>query len=217
MPPQHDLVIEPFAGGAAYSLRYDPKRVILIEKNPIVAAVWRYLIASTSQDILDLPLDFTTIDELNICQEAKWLIGFLINHGVSAPRKSRSAWAREARNSNSPSYWSESGRTRIASQVEKIKHWQIIEGDYRNAPNIDAHWIIDPPYQDAGHNYPTHELNYGELANWCKSRTGYVVVHEANSANWLPFLPFADMTSTNGKNRKGFSKELLWTNRGSIE
>jgi site-specific DNA-adenine methylase len=34
--PICDTIIEPFAGGAGYSLRYFDKKVILAEKNPMV-------------------------------------------------------------------------------------------------------------------------------------------------------------------------------------
>jgi site-specific DNA-adenine methylase len=41
-----DTIIEPFAGAAAYSLFNDnwKKRVILIEKDEKVAAIWKWLI-----------------------------------------------------------------------------------------------------------------------------------------------------------------------------
>ena len=44
-PPEHNTIVEPFAGSAGYSLRFPrTPRVILYEKDPIVAGVWQYLI-----------------------------------------------------------------------------------------------------------------------------------------------------------------------------
>lgn len=209
-PPKYDLVIEPFAGGAGYSLRWQPRKVILVERNPIVASLWRYLIAVRSEEIQSLPIYFDHIDDLKICQEAKYLIGFWISCGGSAPKKRRSKWARDHIQTIPGSVWSERTRDRIALQCNLIRHWQIIEGDYTSAPDVEAHWIIDPPYQVAGVNYPCHEVNYQELAAWSMARTGYVVVHENEGASWLPFKKFMDLKSMNGKHRTGISREVIW-------
>lgn len=42
--PQCDTIIEPFAGGAGYSLRHSQKKVILVETDPHIGAIkhWRY-------------------------------------------------------------------------------------------------------------------------------------------------------------------------------
>jgi hypothetical protein len=36
-----------------------------------------------------------------------------------------------------------------AAQVGAIKHWTLIEGSYEAAPDEEATWYIDPPYQRA--------------------------------------------------------------------
>src|SRR5262245_39743395 len=41
-PPYHGTIVEPFAGSAGYALRYWDKKVVLYERDPVVAAVWRY-------------------------------------------------------------------------------------------------------------------------------------------------------------------------------
>jgi len=38
--PRYDTIIEPFAGSAGYSLRYPDKRVVLVERDPKIAATW---------------------------------------------------------------------------------------------------------------------------------------------------------------------------------
>ena len=45
-------------------------------------------------------------------------------------------------------FWSETIELRLASKVERIRHWTIIEGSSDRAPDIEAHWHIDPPYQN---------------------------------------------------------------------
>ncbi len=39
--PQHDTIVEPFAGSAGYSLRYANRKVILCEIDPVLASVWQ--------------------------------------------------------------------------------------------------------------------------------------------------------------------------------
>jgi hypothetical protein len=43
-PPGEGLVVEPFAGGAGYASFYGARRALLIDKDPIIAGLWRYLI-----------------------------------------------------------------------------------------------------------------------------------------------------------------------------
>lgn len=54
--PEHDVIVEPFAGGAGYSLRYFERQVVLVEKDPTIATLWRYLINATAEDIMALPI-----------------------------------------------------------------------------------------------------------------------------------------------------------------
>ena len=54
--PEHGTIVEPFAGAAGYSLRYPDRRVILIERDPRLAGIWRFLIRSRPSDVLALPL-----------------------------------------------------------------------------------------------------------------------------------------------------------------
>lgn len=56
--PTHPVIVEPFAGSAAYSLHGDrwQRKVILVERDPEIAALWRWLIGeATPDDILGLP------------------------------------------------------------------------------------------------------------------------------------------------------------------
>lgn len=125
--PEHDTIIEPFAGAAGYSTRYSDRRVILVERDPVVAALWRYLVRVSPAEIRLLPdvPDGATTDDLSICPEARALVGFWLNKGASSPRKSPSAWMRSG--IRPASYWGQAVRERLASQVEYIRHWQIIE------------------------------------------------------------------------------------------
>lgn len=91
--PQYRTVIEPFAGAAGYATRYADRDVILVERDPVIASLWRWLIAATPNDILSLPgvID-TTVDVLDIPKDAKSLIGFWCNKATTAPCLSPSKW-----------------------------------------------------------------------------------------------------------------------------
>mgnify|MGYP003674017172 FL=1 len=208
--PQHETIIEPFAGSAGYSLRYPDRRVILCERDPLIADLWRYLIAAKPEEIRALPLiqPDQTVDDFTLIPEAKSLIGFWLNKGTAQPRKRPAAWFRSG--FQSYQFWGKEIRERVAVSVDKIKHWQIIEGDYTNAPSlIQASWFIDPPYQDAGKHYKhgSKLIDYQQLSDWCQSLTGQVMVCENTGADWLPFTHLGSMKSTKGK-----SKEALWLN-----
>jgi hypothetical protein len=206
--PLHETIIEPFAGSAAYSVRHHHKRVILVEKDPVVAALWRYLIAVSPRELLALPEleQGQRVEDLDCCQEARWLIGRWIDYGAKAPASKRTPWAAE----NVHGSWGRTVRARLAGQVEKIRHWRIIEGDYRDAPEMRATWFVDPPYQRGGRQYvvSSADLDFTQLGAWCRERQGQVIVCEETGADWLPFHHLLTMRSV-GKNMTG---EVIWTN-----
>lgn len=212
--PKKDVIIEPFAGAAGYSVRYPRNKVILIEKDPIIASLWRYLIQVKDSEIRALPLIGIgqTVDDLQICQEAKSLIGFWLNKGAASPCKSPSAWMRKG--THTTSFWGEAIRERIASQVASIAHWSVIEGDYTQAPDLEATWFIDPPYANAGklYRHSSKNINYTALGDWCKSRKGQVIVCENDGATWLPFRFFMATKSLEGSRGKAKSQEAIWEN-----
>jgi len=63
-PPRHETIVEPFAGAAGYACRYPDRNVILVEKYPVVAELWRYLIAVPSSEVRRIPANIEHVDEL---------------------------------------------------------------------------------------------------------------------------------------------------------
>ena len=214
--PEHDTVIEPFAGAAGYACRYYDKDVILIDRSPIIAGIWRYLIGATAEELLRLPdvPDGGTVDDMPswVPQEARWLAGFWCNDATVKPSKSPSTWCRQRQYPTGR--WGEGARRRVASQVGKIRHWRVIHGEYSDAPNVEATWFVDPPYNNrAGSAYPEQPACFQALGQWCKSRDGFVMVCENAGAKWLPFRPLAALRSSPGRFRPTESHEVIWTNR----
>lgn len=216
--PKHDILIEPFAGSAGYALRYHDRKVILVEKDPLIAATWRYLLRVTPAEVLDLPDIQTgqTVDDLPVCEEARLLIGWWVNKGSATPHKSPSAWMRSG---GSPcDFWGAPIRQRIASQVETIRHWKIIEGNYTQSPDIEATWFVDPPYQQSGRRYRLGSalIDYAHLSAWCRDLRGQVIVCEQSGATWLPFLPFRKTKANESRTGGKVSNEVVWLSDTSL-
>lgn len=215
--PEHETLVEPFAGSAGYAVRYADRKVVLVEDDPHVAGVWRFLLAARPAEILDLPdleAGQTCSDLVHLPQEARWLIGFWLNRGSQVPVQRPGKWMREGHWPTS--FWGPSIRKRIAAQLELVRHWRLIEGDYSLAPDIRATWYVDPPYTDAGRHYKNgaQRLDFQELARWCRARRGQTIVCEAEGATWLPFRPFIHAKANrNYRHRaveRAISKEAIW-------
>jgi len=211
--PTQDLIVEPFAGAAGYATRYPNRRVLLIDKDPVIAGLWQYLIQAKVSEILALPMlgNDQTVDDLgSVAQEAKHLVGFWLNKGASTPRHSPSRWMRNG--THPTSYWGEAIRARIAAQVEHIRHWECREGSYENAPVTTATWFVDPPYQTAGKHYRhgSRDIEYPLLAEWCRTRKGQLICCENEGAAWLPFSTLGDVKASPAKHGGKRSAEVIF-------
>lgn len=208
--PSKDILIEPFAGSAGYSLHYPDLKIYLYDIDPIICGVWDYLIRVSESEILSLPTEIIDVRDLDISQEAKWLIGFWLNKGNVSPCNLPSRWMRDKNRPNS--FWGDAIKNRIASQLQYIRHWKIKNQSYLEIENQDATWFIDPPYHASGIHYRFNKIDFQNLAQWCQSRSGQVMVCEQDKAKWLPFASFREIKALEGKNGKNKSKEVLWVN-----
>lgn len=201
--PNYDVIIEPFAGAAAYSFHYNSlaTRVVLIEKDEKVANIWKWLIHdATEHDIKSLP---------NL-QPGERSTEFL--HIIHAATKMAFAFKRIKVTPVLARNWEISRRV-FAKHLHEIKHWEIICGDYKDAPNIEATWFIDPPYSGEpgmGYRYSSALINYHELAKWALSRKGEIICCEGFGADYLPFIPLIELKGIAGKT----SKEMIFYRQG---
>lgn len=209
--PKFKTIIEPFSGAAGYSTRHFERDVILLDINPVIQSLWRYLINVSSSEIRSLPIAVEHVDKLSVCTEARHLIGFWLNKATScSPRKQPSAWMRSGIRPNS--YWGEAVRERIANQVEHIRHWKVLDGGYQSSPELEASWFIDPPYANAAGAMYRHQVDdYGTLGEWCRQRKGQLIVCENDGASWLPFEPLGTFKSNPGKRGKAKSQEVMYS------
>jgi len=191
--PMYNKIIEPFAGTAQYSLKYFENDVVLVDKYDVIVRLWKWLQQCSKKDILSLPtLEYgQSVDDFTFdCEEAKWLIGFIIVGASTVPKKHPSKWKTIIR-PNTQDY----KLNMIANSLYKIRHWDIRLGDYSDLDNCRATWFIDPPYQVGGEYYKHSNkgINYSELATWCRGREGQVIVCGNTGDSWLDFKPLTNM------------------------
>ena len=197
--PNYDVIIEPFAGAAAYSFHYnfEVKRIILVEKDKKVADIWKWLIHdATTDDIKSLPI-------LKVGEKSAEFL-----HIVHAATKMAFAFKRIKVTPVLARNW-EISRRIFAEHINKIKHWEIICGDYTNAPDIEATWFIDPPYRGEsgmGYRHSSAMIDYHTLAAWALSRKGEIICCEGEGADYLPFVPLVELKGVAGK----VSKEMIF-------
>lgn len=225
-PPKHPLIIEPFAGGAGYSLEhYDGHMVHLYDLDERVCEVWKFLIEATADEILGIPTDIENVEELSeFGQGVKWLVGWWFAPANSGgPRPKRYDWGKN-RNDATEDYannvWSKACRDRIAQQVHQIDHWTIKHLSYVDiVENPEATWFVDPPYQVMkGRHYRkgSQKIDYKHLGQWCHERSGQVIVCENQDANWLNFQllnnkPARTVYNDAGTGRRVIPKrEVVW-------
>lgn len=217
--PIFDLIIEPFAGSAGYSLLHgDRCRVELSDADPKIAGIWTYLIAATPEEIMRLPAEVPAggTGDMAIPQEAKWLIGYWLNTPSARPVTNPSPHMRSAPK-DSTSFWGPTVRQIIANNVMKIKHWKIRMASWEvlQNDNRQATWYIDPPYQNSvGRAYDTNldAADFTRLAVFCRARRGQVIVCEQEGATWLPFRFLGTFGVGAYAKKAGRHKaEVIWT------
>jgi hypothetical protein len=198
--PRYGIIVEPFAGGAGYACFYGASDARLYDADPIIAGLWQYLVRVSPAEIMalpDLPEVGDSVDNYALPQEAKWLIGFWLNRGSATPKKTRTAYS--ARTDRAQLNWGVRAKERVASQVDHIRGWFPVYGNYTEAVEWDSTWFIDPPYGDKGKFYRHTFSDFEELGSWCLKRRGQVIVCEGDGARWLPFQPLGSFKSSKGK------------------
>lgn len=207
--PKHGKIIEPFAGSARYSLLHFENDVWLYDLSDHVIEVWNYLIQASERDVRSLPdlpskVSIDTIKSLSPAE--RYLIGFHLCRGKAKPRKvghGQNGWPRD--------------RERIASQLYKIRHWNIRRGSFESIRDRLATWFVDPPYkftqerEGNSDRYEHWKIDYKNLAKFVRTRTGFVVVCEGDGAAWLPFRHLATTHANTNAATVKQNGEYIWT------
>jgi len=214
--PRRDLVIEPFAGSACYSTRWAPRRAKLYDISPDICALWDFLIHSSEADIAAIPDAFEDMDQvLSLPQGASMLVRFWVAKGRAKPTNVLSPWYFQWRNSEDCRVWSAAVKNRIIRQKPLIADWTIDQCSWNKVPLIEAHWHVDPPYNNTpGSRYPHSEIDFKSLGRWCQGLPGAVDVCENDGADWLPFQTLCEVVSSRGRRDGKRSAEVVWRKLG---
>lgn len=209
--PKFDDINEVFAGSARYSLRFWDRNITLIDKYPVIVEVWKYLQQASEKDILSLPKlkkgerlsEHKTLSNI----ERKFL-GFVTVTGGASPQDKVSKFSVFLSNGRSEDKW-DYNINLVVRNLYKIRKWKIICGDYRDLKNENATWFVDPPYQFGGEHYKesSKNIDFKDLAEWCKSRKGQTIVCENTKADWMKFKPMKQMQGAIHK-----TTEAIWSN-----
>jgi 16S rRNA G966 N2-methylase RsmD len=138
------------------------------------------------------------LNDFNLSEGEKLLMSFLVARGVAKPQYIVQQFSDIA-----------SSKRSIASQLFKIRHWEIRQGSFDEITNETVTWFVDPPYQFGGESYKygSDAIDFCKFAEWCQSRNGQVIVCENTKSSWLPFHP---MRQLNGAYSK--TTEAIWSN-----
>lgn len=220
-PPRHETVIEPFAGSACYSTYWNVKRAKLYDVSLDICDLWDFLINCSARDIEAIPDSFSCDEELLALQRGpRLLCAFWVSKGRAEPSTTLSPWYRQYRNSRNCRVWGPSVKRRILAQKPLIAAWSIDNLSYEQIPLQDAHWHVDPPYNNGpGRRYPYSLIDYNHLSDWVRRLPGEVDVCENEGATWLPFAPLYSVNTTRGKRSGAVSREAIFrraSNNGAL-
>lgn len=209
-PPRFGTIVEPFAGSAAYAVRHrrNVDRVVLIEADKRIADLWERLLAMSADDLLSLPAPVQGERSGEIL------------YALAAGRTTR----------DTPESFIVSPRMaqrfrpmirRMASVIDECRHFEIVNGDFTVAPDVEATWFIDPPYQPTAgrwdrtrggrYLHSNQGIDYEHLGAWAAARRGQVIVCEQSGATWMPWTN----TVVHRSGTHDAYHEVWWTNEES--
>jgi hypothetical protein len=212
--PKHDLIIEPFAGGASYALFYRDRHVLINDLDDKTVAIWRYLLRPDVLDIWEknvhLPiLAGSKISEIVSADCDRGLVYLLqaeANQGTQGARGVHDQVTKRG----------QKFFDRLLRKMEfflpQIRHWNLSQTSYENIPNQKATWFVDPPYSNiAGSRYRCNlaASDFDRLHNWVKSREGQTITCENDGAAWDDFQPLRSRLGFKSSYQKSDALEVF--------
>ncbi len=219
-PPRYGRIVEPFAGGASYSLMYCDREVYLYDVDRRVAAIWEFLLSPDASDWVDCIPDSVEVGDdvdevlLRRCPEPPPGLVYLCraeaNHGTMGKKGNRRAvtWMGKKTWRNL--------KPKLRYWIPRVRHWKFELKSWEEVPtDTPATWFVDPPYQCcAGAEYLHSRVDYAALRDWCLQLPGQVVVCGSTEDSWLPFVPLAPKRGIVTRFQKFPSTEAVWVRDG---
>ncbi len=174
-PKPNGVVCEPFAGSATYSVYHDVEFALLIDKDPDICSLWRYLINATEHDIKSIPSDLNDEIFKKLGCEQKNLVARWVSKGRARPNANTLGdWYHKYKSKHGCMVWGDGVKQRIIDQLPLIRKWKIIQGDYTDVPITTdiGTFFIDPPYSgDCGNKYKYNnkKINWSNYVEWANN------------------------------------------------
>jgi hypothetical protein len=197
--PKHGLIIEPFAGAAAYAFRHarrgSGRTAWINDLDSITGSIWQFLLSPDAGEWIRLywPANVvagTLVNEIIPPDSPPGILELARSEANQGTQGARSV--HNVITSMGAKCW---GRTRdkLLEIIPEISHWRFTQRDYRTLRYpLEATWFIDPPYSNpAGdwYRFGTRQMDYAALREWIGGLSGQKIVCENVGAAWLPFQP----------------------------
>jgi site-specific DNA-adenine methylase len=217
--PSHSLIVEPFAGSAAYAWLHrrdglgNRRDVWLNDLDARTHSIWKFLVSPEALDAVELYVPDSVTAGMKVSDiipsEFPGLIELCraeANQGTQGAKG-----VHDQVTSMGAKCWKV--KRKLREVIPEVAHWQITNHDYKDIINVEATWFIDPPYSNpAGSRYRTNDIDYEHLGWWCLNRKGQVIVCENYNADWLPFERFNhDRVSIRSRYQKANAQEVMFT------
>jgi len=207
-PVKPELLIEPFAGGGIVGLTAAfeslAEHVILVERDPCVAAVWKSILGKDGEwlanrivtfDLTAQSVDTALESEANTTRDLAFqtILRNRINRGgILADGAGRVKHGENGKGLTSR-WYPATLRQRILDIVQIRQRLTFIEGDgiqvmRENTADVDACFFIDPPYTAAGKRagsrlYTHSELDHAQLFSVAATVRGDFLMTYDNAAD----------------------------------
>lgn len=194
--------------------RWSAPAVRLYDLSLDVCDLWHFLIHSSERDIAAIPDRFERDEDfLKLPRGPRLLCGFWVSKGRAEAAGNLSPWYFKYRNDTDCKVWGPAVKARIIAQKPLLAGWSVDQCCYTRIPMVEAHWHVDPPYNNGpGRRYPhsSRAIDFEHLAEWCRALPGAVDVCENVGADWLTFEPLYNVTSTRGRRSGALSQEAVF-------
>jgi len=190
--PKYDRIVEPFAGGAAYSFLHYKHDVVLYEIDPEVVEMLKFLRDGDINIINRIPDKvkkgdnvYDIMDKMN-CEIPIALKNILIsstNLGTFGTKNHPKMITQFAAGD-----WERNTKRKLLYWNCRIKHWKIRNNPYEQMKMYKSNstFFIDPPYSNkAGKLYKYSNIDYDHLKEWISKLKGQIIICENKGSTWI--------------------------------
>lgn len=224
-PPEHALIIEPFAGMAAYSWLHrrdstgKQRQVWINDLDPKTFSIWKFLTSPDACDIVEEFVPETVEPGMKVSELIPEAFPGLIEYCRAEANQGTQGGkgTHDQITSMGAKCWKVKRKALIV--IPEVSNWTITNVDYRQLANVNATWFIDPPYIVNGKRYRMGSdlIDYEELGWWCLGRQGLKIVCENYPADWLPFEKMEHpRVSIRSRYQKANTPEAVYIHRSEL-